>query len=124
MSKGKHAELGTETVNANGYTWVKCVGEWRLKHHLVAEKRDGKSYPAKEFRISFANGNISDFTPSNIVVAPKRTAAKSTYYKRLHRVEEMMSLFVENSDDVGEALKDLKDALSNVRSSHGFAVLS
>lgn len=120
MSKGRKSKVGDENVSANGYTYVKTSTGWRLKHHLIAEERIGRPL-TKEDRVSFADNDRTNFSPDNIIVAKKAARKQSDHDRRITRVEEIMTLIVEDAADKWEALKDLEDALGNVRSLYGFS---
>lgn len=82
--QGERFAVGDERKDKNGYTWVKVCSSrrdgnanssrqgnrcWRLKHHLVWEAAHGKPVP-EGHRVIFANRDIADFTPENIVAVP------------------------------------------------------
>jgi hypothetical protein len=120
MSKGKLTKVGEEHVNANGYTMVKTSTGWRLKHHLVAEEILKRPLTEQE-RVSFKDNDRTNFSPDNIIVAIKRKPGSAAHTRRLVRIEELMTALVEDSSDKWEALKDLEDAIGNVRSLYGFS---
>lgn len=71
--------IGYERVAADGYTWVKvaerptrndCNDNWRQKHHIVWERANGKPVPPNSM-VVFANHDISDFRPENLVAVPR-----------------------------------------------------
>lgn len=123
MSKGKKSEIGDENVAANGYHYVKTSTGWRLKHHLVAEQVLKRPLEDNE-RVSFRDSDRDNFAPDNIVVTLKGSTKSNGLSKRLTTIEEKMQEYVEDHADRSQALQDLKDALSDVRSMYGFAVLA
>lgn len=82
--QGQRYKVGDERTDKEGYTWVKvCESNrdpkagnrhgkkcWRLKSHLVWEQAHGEPVPDGH-AIIFANRDITDFAPENIVAVPK-----------------------------------------------------
>jgi hypothetical protein len=120
MSKGKKAELGTENVSANGYTWVKVPTGWRLKHHLIAEERLGRKIDTKTERVTFADGDRTNFAADNILVGKKNIRVDQTYDRRRQAIEDKVMMFVEEATDKTQALDDMRDVLNEARLAHGF----
>src|SRR3954447_24163559 len=71
MPRGRPAEDGTERKSPNGYWYVRVDGEWRLKHHLVAEEMLGRPIDTERDMVRFKTGNKDDLSPENIEVIPK-----------------------------------------------------
>jgi hypothetical protein len=68
MPRGKAAQEGDTRVAPNGYHYTRTATEWRLTHHIVAEKyilgrplREGE-------RVTFRSNDKSNLDPSNIHV--------------------------------------------------------
>lgn len=120
MSKGKKAELGSENVSANGYTWVKTSTGWRLKHHLIAEEKIGRKIDTKTDRVTFADGDRTNFKPDNIIVSQKNIRIDQTYDRRRQSIEDKVMLFVEEAQDKTQALDDMRDILNEARLAHNF----
>jgi len=68
VPRGRRAELGTETTNANGYIQVKTERGWLGKHTLILEEQLGRQLQSDE-RAMFKDGNRTNFDPDNIVLA-------------------------------------------------------
>lgn len=99
--QGMKFSVGAERKDREGYTWVKVCKSgrddgangsrkslrcWRLKHHLVWEEAHGKPVP-EGYRVIFANRDITDFAPENIVAVPAgilstMNVLKLPYYDR------------------------------------------
>jgi hypothetical protein len=122
MSRGKHAAVGQETVNANGYTMVKTAQGWKFKHHLVAEQKLGRPLE-KDERVTFKDNNRNNFDPDNILVSRKQIRVNQTYDRRRASIEDKVMQFVEESDDRHRALEDVRDILNDARLNHGFGAI-
>lgn len=78
-ANGRRIPLGTERVSKDGYVEVKVSrfrkakanDGWRMKHHLVWEKANGRPVPPSTM-IVFADGDRSNFDPDNLVAVPRR----------------------------------------------------
>lgn len=96
--QGRRFKVGDERIDKDGYTWVKvCESNrdpnaggrkglrcWRLNHHLVWEQAHGEPIPDGH-AVIFANRDIADFSPDNIVAVPRgvlstMNALKMQYY--------------------------------------------
>lgn len=122
MSKGKQAAIGTENVSANGYTYVKTSTGWLLKHWVIMQEAIGRPIDRKTERVSFKDNDRTNFAKDNIILSKKNVPANALH-KRVDRIEEMMTNLVEDHPDKSEALNALRDALSEVRLTFGFAKL-
>lgn len=71
MARGTPAKESAERISPNGYTYVKCGNDWRLKHHIVAEQVLGRPIAEGE-RVTFKDGDRGNFSPDNIVVSLRR----------------------------------------------------
>lgn len=123
MSKGRQAKVGAVNVSANGYAYIKTSTGWRLQHHVLAEQILLRPVDTKTDRIYFKDGNRENLVPDNIGISAKSGVRASSYYRRLHTIEEKMTELVESAEHRDEALRDLKDLVSNVRSLYGFSAL-
>lgn len=82
--QGSRYNVGDERRDKNGYVWVKVCESgqenkratrkgmkcWRPKSHIVWEEANDMPVP-DDCQIVFANRDIEDFTPSNLVAVPK-----------------------------------------------------
>lgn len=122
MSKGTRAELGTETVNQNGYTMVKTSTGWRLKQHIEAEAKLGRALAVDE-RVLFADNDRTNFDHDNLIVRVKTVRVNQTYDSRLSSIEHKVMLFVEEAEDRHQALEDVRAVLNDARSTWNFGPL-
>lgn len=73
MPRGQASPVGTETVNANGYTQVKTENGWIGKHTVILEERLGRKLrPGESAR--FKDNNRSNLDPENIYLAEHTTS--------------------------------------------------
>ena len=78
MARGGTSPVGAERVSANGYRYVKVSdGEWRLKHHIVAEKYVLGRPLKDDERVTFKDKDRKNLAPDNIVVVKKGTRSTS-----------------------------------------------
>ena len=99
--RGSKAEVGAERTSPNGYRYVKCEGGWRLKHHLVAEKKLGRSITAEE-RVVFLDGDKTNFKPNNIDVREK---GKSSIRRRKAYLEDRIREMEDELDEINAQLE-------------------
>lgn len=71
MPRGIAAEIGTETVNRNGYTYVKTENGWRPKQELLAEEFILMRPIRMDERVKFRDGNQGNFSIDNLEVVPR-----------------------------------------------------
>lgn len=72
MPRGRAAEVGTETVNALGYTQVKTEDRgWIGKHILILEEKLGRRLRPGE-RAIFNDCDKSNLNPDNILLAESK----------------------------------------------------
>jgi hypothetical protein len=107
MPRGQKAEVGTETVNANGYTQVKTATGWVGKHTLVLEEKLGRKLVPGE-RAIFKDGDRTNLKPENIELAVAGNA--KTLQARRARYEAEIQ---DRRDWIEEIDKQLKELLSN-----------
>ena len=90
MSRGENAPMGSERTSQNGYAYVKTPDGWRLKHHIIAERKYGRSVDTKIERVIFADHNRKNFDPANIVIEKKKGVTKEAQKARLQsRIDEL-----------------------------------
>jgi hypothetical protein len=66
MPRGRTSEIGTVTVNANGYSQTKVAhGKWVGTHVLILEKKLGRQLKLGE-RAIFKDGDKGNLDPENI----------------------------------------------------------
>lgn len=94
MPRGRAAEVGTETVNANGYTQVKTEDRgWVGKHTLILEEKLGRKLRPGE-RAYFRDGDKSNLHPDNIVHSETRSkkSIKARIAKLQAEIEDRQAL--------------------------------
>ena len=69
--RGERHPLGFERVAQNGYHYIKTPQGWKLRHHLVAEKKLGRPVDTMLERVVFKDRDRTNFDPENIEVIPK-----------------------------------------------------
>jgi hypothetical protein len=85
--RGRPAKIGDETINQNGYTYVKVEHSWRPKAHIIAEKKLGRPLHDDE-RVRFVDSNRDNFDPDNIEVYDK---SKKGIVAQLTRVNQQIA---------------------------------
>src|SRR4051794_14968978 len=96
-------DIGSETVNQNGYTQVKTADRgWIGKHILIAEKKLGRLVDPRKEMVRFEDGDRSNFNPDNIKVIPR---GKNSLRKRLATLEA-------RKDDIIAEIEDVKEQLA------------
>jgi uncharacterized membrane protein len=113
MPRGQAAEVGSETIAQNGYTWVRVEGGWKYKHVLIAEEKLGRPLEADE-RVSFKDHNRTNFDPNNIVVSTftKKIPSLSSLNKIRNRVDKVEQRFNEELQQVRTAIDELESEIS------------
>ena len=102
MPRGRTSPVGTETVNANGYTQVKTDTGWTGKHTLVLEEKLGRKLRSGE-RAIFVDGDKSNLSPDNIELATTSTKSVQSRIAKLQaEIEDRQAL-----------IKDLEEELEN-----------
>jgi hypothetical protein len=74
--------IGTETINDNGYTYVRTPSGWRPKAHLVAEAKLGRALTPPEM-VRFIDGDKTNFDPDNLEVIIRKVKSTATQVARL-----------------------------------------
>lgn len=103
MPRGQAAEVGTETIAQNGYTWVKTEVGWKYKHHLVAEENLGRSLLPTE-RAIFLDGNRTNFDPENIAVEVSQRRRN-----RVFLLETKIDKMIGDLEEMKQELQSLKE---------------
>lgn len=74
--KTPYAAIGATRIAQNGYSYTKVSDikgekQWRLTHHLRAEKKLGRPIDSSIERVMFIDGDRTNLKPDNIKVVPK-----------------------------------------------------
>jgi hypothetical protein len=92
MTRGKNAAIGDENQAANGYWYVRTAEGWRLKHHIVAEKKYKRDIDTRVDRVVFLDGNRENFKPSNIEIRVRNKPSNEKKRAALQaRIEELQA---------------------------------
>jgi hypothetical protein len=92
MSRGRNAKIGDENVSANGYTYVRTAAGWRLKHHLVAEKKYGRMIDTTKDQVVFLDKDRTNFDAANIEIRAKNIGSDAKRRARiLAKIEELQA---------------------------------
>jgi hypothetical protein len=102
MARGESALIGSERISKNGYTYVKTVDVWRLKHHIIAEKKYGRSIDTKTERVIFKDHDRNNFDPDNIIIEKKKGITKGAQLARLKTRREELEAQIAELEDEGE----------------------
>jgi len=96
MPRGKPSPIGTETINANGYTQVKTENGWVGKHVLILEKKLGRKLLPGE-RAVFEDGSHRNLHPDNIVLAEshKKKSIQARIAKYRKEIEDRQEWIIE-----------------------------
>jgi hypothetical protein len=86
------AKVLSERVSQNGYWYVKLdTGQWKLKHHTVAEESLGRPIAADE-RVIFKDRDRTNFNPDNIDVVKKGKTSKNRRIAQIRaRIQELQA---------------------------------
>jgi hypothetical protein len=105
MPRGRSALVGTETVNANGYTQVKTVDGWIGKHTMILEEKLKRKLLPGE-RAIFKDNDRSNLHPDNIVLSEghrkKSIAARIAKYEA--EIEDRKEWIAELKQELGESI--------------------
>jgi cell shape-determining protein MreC len=86
MPRGQRAQVGDETTNKNGYTYVRTADRgWVAKHQMVMEARIGRQLLPGEY-VSILSEDKSDYSESNLELR-RRGDKKSNIKHRLAEIE-------------------------------------
>lgn len=94
---------GAERISKNGYTYVKVVGRWRLKHHLIAEEFLGRLINPDEERVIFKDGDRTHLNPNNIKVVKKGSSSP----------ERALAALVARRDELNARIQELEAQISS-----------
>lgn len=87
----KPSKIGSERVSQNGYTYVKTIDGWKLKHHIVAEKKYARTID-KDVTVKFVDGDRTNFDPDNIEIRPRYAGRVESRKKVLRqRIRELQA---------------------------------
>lgn len=87
---GREAKpLNHEELTPQGYVRVKtAIGEWRLKHHIIAEQKLGRPLDTSMERVVFQDGDRTNFNSENLLIVPKRNGRK----QRAEKIREQIKI--------------------------------
>lgn len=89
--RGQVSVVGDTRVATNGYHYTKTEKGWRLTHHLMAEKKLGRSLKETE-RVVFADRNRKNLKPGNILVQVKGQSSNAKRKAYLvSRIQELQA---------------------------------
>lgn len=103
MARGQVSQDGDEKVSANGYTYVRvAAGKWRPKSHVIMEEKLGRSLRPGE-TVGFADGDITNFDPSNLAVRGGTSrSTKSKIARLIVRRQELDAMLEELINELPE----------------------
>lgn len=102
MPRGEKSPVGTVIVNVNGYSQTKTEEGWKGTHIIILEEKLGRKLRSGE-RAKFVDGDKSNLSPDNIVLADPANARSIT--------AKIAKLQAEVDDRVAR-IKDLKAQLA------------
>ena len=92
MPRGTISKDGDTRIAPNGYHYVKVDGQWRLRHHVVAEASLGRPIKGNEI-VKFIDGCRTNFDPSNISVTVKKLSSVQSRLAKVNRhIRELQEL--------------------------------
>lgn len=106
MPRGQRAKPGDVSIAQNGYSYTYTELGRRLTHHIIAEQKLGRPLQGNE-RVSFADGDKTNFDPSNITVTIKRAASINS---RLAKVNQKIFELEQERSELLKIQRDLKQA--------------
>lgn len=99
------AAVGSTRRAQNGYSYTKVKNEgpnqWRLTHHMIAEKNLGRPIDTSVERVVFVDGDRWNLKPENIKVVPK---GQGPLTKRRADLEDRIRELKAQLDDVNQKL--------------------
>ncbi len=106
MPRGKKREVGSIRIAQNGYRYIQTEQGQRLLHHVLAEKKLGRSLRPDE-RVYFVDGDRSHVEVDNIVVErSKKTKLNQLYSKAEQLQKELDWVKAELREALGYEPKD------------------
>lgn len=100
MARGSKVDVGTENINADGYTYVKLAnGTWELKHRILAVEKLGRKLTAGE-RVYFLDGDRNNLVVENIGIARKGSSSIAK------RIEILRARIQDSLDELNDLLAD------------------
>lgn len=99
--RGSSAPDNSTRVSPNGYHYTKHKGEWRLTHHILAEKKLGRPLQAGE-RVVFLDRGKTCLELSNIDVVP---AGTGSLRRRLAVIEARIEELEAEKDEIEKKLR-------------------
>lgn len=101
MTRGQVAPENSTRTAPNGYHYTKQDGEWRLTHHIIAEKEILGRPLRKGERVSFGKEGKSVLKASNLIVtAPGKSSAR-----------RRIAILEARRDEIDAELADLRKEL-------------
>lgn len=104
MPRGQVAKPGDVCIAQNGYSYTYTELGRRLTHHLVAEEKLGRALQGNE-RVSFVDGDKTNFDPSNIVVTLKQITSIN---KRLAKINQKIYELQEERSELLKLQREIK----------------
>jgi len=100
MPRGRAAKVGDTRVAPNGYHYTRTEKEWRLTHHIEAEKILGRPLRENE-RVEFKTKNKLDFSPENLHVTIQ---GRGSLRRRKAQLEDRIRELQAELDEVSREL--------------------
>ncbi len=112
MPRGNAKPLGSEFMNKNGYTYVKCSTGWQPKAKVVLEEKLGRPLEDTESAV-FLDGDRRNLDPSNI--GCKVIANRPTGRARLAAVEYMIGETKAKLEELEQEATKLRTEIADAR---------
>lgn len=107
MPRGIAAEVGSETTNVNGYTYVKTEEGWRPKQELIAEEHILKRPIRIDERVRFKDNDRQNFAVENLEVVPRMS--KGSPQAQLAKVNGQIDELEAQLDMLRKRKKELEE---------------
>lgn len=89
MPRGRPSQPGDTRTAPNGYHYTRTTKEWRLTHHMVAEKKLGRLLKTTE-RVYFKDKDKTNMSWDNLVVLDQGAGSKNRRVAQLEdRIREL-----------------------------------
>jgi hypothetical protein len=100
--RGEKDLVGTERVRQNGYIEVKTEDGWVQKQRMLAEEMLGR--PLKDERVTFKDGDKTNFDFDNLVVKPigNRSHSRKNAMRELQIVRKHLENLSRRLDELEE----------------------